>query len=72
MTWPERIGWLLAVVCCVGLPLLSDEPALALVGGGALLLAWLLIAPWRGGEGRSQEPRLWSLWETSKWKKSFL
>ena len=51
MTRPERLGWLLAGVCCVGLPLFSDEPALALAGGGALALAWLLIAPSMGGEG---------------------
>ena len=53
MTTSERIAWLLALLLCVGLPLLSTEPELALAGGGALLLAWWLIAPWRGGEGRS-------------------
>ena len=41
MITSERIGWLLAIGCCVILPLFSDEPALALAGGGALaLLFW--------------------------------
>ena len=60
MTTSERIGWLLALFLCVGLPLALDygHPTreyrdLALAGGGALLLAWWLIAPWRGREGRS-------------------
>ena len=52
MITSERIAWALAVVCCVGLPLFSTEPALALAGGGALLLAWWRISR-RGGEGRS-------------------
>ena len=50
MTTPERVSWLLAIVGCVGLPLFSDEPALALAGAGALaVLAWR-IAPWHKGE----------------------
>jgi len=32
----ERLGWLLAVVCCIGLPLLSEEPELALAGGAVV------------------------------------
>lgn len=39
----EYLGWLLAIVICVGLPSLTDEPALALVGGGGLAVLWCLL-----------------------------
>lgn len=43
MTTSDRIAWALAGLLCVVLPLATDEPGLALAGGGALaVLAWLL------------------------------
>lgn len=39
----EKISWALAAVICIGLPLLTDEPGLALAGAAALaVLAWRL------------------------------
>jgi len=43
MTWPERIGWLLALFLCVILPLALGYYGLALAGAGGLaVLAWQL------------------------------
>ena len=38
---------------CLVIPLAFGHWREAITGTGALLLAWWLIAPWRGGEGRS-------------------
>ena len=43
MTWPEWIGWLLAVFLCVILPLAFGHWREAIAGTAALaVLAWLL------------------------------
>jgi len=45
----QHLGWLLAVLICVGLPLLTDEPGLALPGAGGLAVLW-----WRVNRGSNE------------------
>jgi len=43
MNRPEWIGWLLAVVCCVILPLVFGHWREAIAGTGGLAVLWWLL-----------------------------
>ena len=47
MTRPERIGWALGAVICFAIPLALGYYGLALVGGGALVVLWVILKPTR-------------------------
>jgi len=45
--WPEVVGWSLAVIICLAIPMIMGYHGLALAGGLCLALAWWVLSPTR-------------------------